>query len=267
MRVFASISPWLPWLKGFLSPLTVLEEKAAELYHLCLLEKPISAYRASEAVLGVEKGGKALGELHDHLLKQGFQKRLQKPGDGEDSRPVYFREDLGALSFVCPQIRPHQKHSSAGLAAFPDKRASFLMENTHSVNVAYLGCDYEVRVPQVGRFILDQGSQLKVGRRFERAPIYQSSQRLLLILDLLVSNEELVEEMLNDFLEIRPPSLVQEFLENLRKNGPGSVLWDSTERLYLERHPGSKTVFLTSWYWKFLPSATRFMEKHKERTS
>jgi hypothetical protein len=54
---------------------------------------------------------------------------------------------------------------------------------------------------------------------------------------------------------------LKEFVENLRQNGPGSVIWDSTQKLYLERYPGSKIVDLTSWYWKFIPYVTRALER------
>lgn len=146
----------------------------------------------------------------------------------------------------------------------PDKRAAFLLENPHFVDVPYLGQNYEVFIPQVGRFILDKGLGLKTGRFLDPDKVYESSQSLLMILDLLVAHEELQEEALNDFLEIRPPALVKEFLRLLKQNGPGSVLWDSAQKLYLERYPGSKIVTLTKWYWNFLPHASRFLEKQED---
>ena len=71
------------------------------------------------------------------------------------------------------------------------------------------------------------------------------------ILDLLVENEEFEEEALNDLLEIRPPALVRELRDNLKENGPGSILWESAQRLYLDLYPNVKAVKLTSWHWKF----------------
>ncbi len=263
MRVFASISPWLPLLKDHLSSLVVLEEKAAELYHLSLLEKPAASHRSKEAVLGVAQGGRAFQSLHDHLARQGFQRRSLSQVDAVLATTGYFREDLGSIRFICPLLRPNQKPASRGLAAMPNKRAAFLVENPHFVDVPYLGKNYEVFVPQVGRFILDKGLELKTGRFLNPDKVYESSQNLLIILDLLVAHEDLQEEALNDFLEIRPPALVRDFLRLLKKNGPGSVLWDSAQRLYLERYPGSKIVTLTKWYWDFLPHATRFLEKQE----
>jgi hypothetical protein len=264
LGVFASISPLLPLLNHFLSSLVVLEEKAAELYHFSLLEKSVSPHRTKRILLGVEKYGEALRELHDHLLNQGFQQRSKKPDLSKELMPFYFREDLGILKFICPQVKPNQKPTLRGLAAMPNKSVSFLLENTHSVEISYLGNNYEVQIPQVGRFILEKGLGLKTGRHLNSNRIFESAWNLLIILDLLVLCEELQEEALNDFLEIRPPGLVVDFLENLRQNGPGSVVWDSAQKLYLERYPGSKIVSLTTWYWKFLPYASRFLEKQKD---
>ncbi len=264
MRVFASISPWLPLLKGYLPSLVVLEEKAAELYHLSLLEKPAASHLTKEAVLGVSQGGRAFQSLHDHLVRQGFQRRSLGRGDATQAINGYFREDLGSLRFICPALRPNQKPANRGLTAIPDKRTVFLLENPHFVDVPYLSENYEVFIPQVGRFILDKGLELKTGRFLNPDKVYESSQNLLMILDLLVAHEELQEETLNDFMEVRPPALVKEFLRLLKQNGPGSVLWDSAQRFYLERYPGTKIVTLTKWYWDFLPHAARFMEKQKK---
>ena len=231
------------------------------------MEKPVSAYSSREAVFGVESGGRSKQNLHDHLLKQGFYRTFPMKNPGQFVYPCYSREDLGIIKFVCPKVRFNQKVSAQGLAAFPDKRSSFLLENPHSVDVSYLGIHYEVLLPQVGRFILDKGLQLSTGRYLNPIKIYESAQNLLIILDLLVSSDELQEEALNDFLEIRPPGLVQEFLQLLKENGPGSVIWDSAQKLYLERYSRSRIVTLTKWYWKFLPSAARFLEKQKDSES
>ncbi len=126
--------------------------------------------------------------------------------------------------------------------------------------MSYLGIQYEVLLPQVGRFILDKGLQLSSGRFLNPNKIYESARNLLIILDLLVANDDLQEETLNDFLEIRPPALVKEFFRILKENGPGSVIWDSAQKFYLERYSESRIVTLTKWYWKFLPSAARFLK-------
>lgn len=263
MRVFASISPWLPLLKDHLASFVVFEEKAAELYHISLLEKPAASHRTREAVLGIRKDGKTGQILHDHLIKNGFRKRSLTVGDFEGAYRGYFREDLGNIRFVCPQNRQGQKPNGRGLSALPDKRTAFLLESPHSVDVPYLSQAYEVLIPQVGRFILDKGLGLKMGRFLDPERIYESSQGLLMILDLLVTHPELQEEAMDDFLEIRPPALIREFLQLLKEQGPGSVLWDSAQRLYLERYPGSKIVTLTKWYWEFLRNLTRLVEQQK----
>jgi hypothetical protein len=263
LRVFASISPWLPLLKDYLASLVVLEEKAAELYHFSLLERPAISHRARETVLGMWKDGKSSRPLHDHLVRYGFQKRSIITGDIFGSPNGYFREDLGSVRFICPQTRPNQKPANRGLSAIPDKKTALLLENPHFVDVSYLGQNYEVLIPQVGRFILAKGLELKTGRFLNSDRVYESAQNLLMILDLLVTHEELQEEALNDFLEIRPPALVKELLQLLKQNGPGSVLWDSAQKFYLERYPGSKIVSLTKWYWEFLPRAAKFLEKQK----
>lgn len=241
----------------------MLEEKAAELYHLSLLEKPSISHRLKETVLGVWKDGKSSRPLHDHLIRHGFQRRSVIISDVIGSSNGYFREDLGIIRFICPQTRQNQKPVNQGLSAMPDKKAVLLLENPHFVDVSYLGINYEVFIPQVGRFILGKGLELKTGRFLNANKVYESAQNLLMILDLLATHEDLQEEALNDFLEIRPPVLVKELLQLLKRNGPGSILWDSAQRFYLERYPGSKIVTLTKWYWEFLPRAARFLEKQK----
>ncbi len=241
-----------------------MEEKAAELYHLSLLEKPVSFHRSQESVFGVESGGRSKQKLHDHLLKQGFHRVSKKTEGSQIVYPCYSREDLGRVQFVCPRLRFDQKASTHGLAAFPDKRLGLLLENPHFVDVAYLGVQYEVLLPQVGRFIIDKGLQLSTGRFLNPMKTYESAQNLLIILDLLVAHDELQEEAMNDFLEIRPPGLVKEFLQLLKENGPGSVIWDSAQKLYLERYSQSKIVTLTKWYWGFLPYAARFLKKQED---
>ncbi len=260
MRVIASIGPWLPLLKDFLPYLVILEEKAVELYHFSLLEKPVASYRSTDVVIGVTKGGKTFQKLHDRLMERGFQRKFRKFGSNPNM-PTYFRGDLGTLKFMCPQIKSNQKPAAQGLCAYPNRRVSLLLENPYAVHVPYLGDKYEVWIPQTGRFILDKGLRLSEGRDLDNERIYESSRDLLLILDLLVSNEVLQEEVINDFQEIRPPGLVWEFMENLKRNGPGTVIWESAQKLYLERYPEAKIVSLTRWYWKFIPYVIRSLDK------
>jgi hypothetical protein len=251
-------------LENFLPSLIILEEKAVELYHFSLLEKPTSSHRAQDVVVGVAKGGKTLQKLHDHLIRQGFQRRIRRSGNDRAGLPVYYRGDIGTIQFVCPQVRANQKPTAYGLTAVPDKRISLLLENPHAVDVPYLDRNYEVWIPQVGRFILDKGLQLSTGRHFNPDRVYESARGLMMILDLLVSHDELQEEVVNDLVEIKPPVLVREFLENIKENSPGTVIWDSAQKLYLERYPNVRIVTLTRWYWKFLPYAARYLAESKK---
>ena len=173
------------------------------------------------------------------------------------SEPAYSREDLGTVRFYFPQLRAGQKASSSGLAALPDKWVGFLMENPHAVDVPYLGRNFEVWVPQVGRFILQKGLQLGIGRGLDPDKVYEAAHNLLMVLELLVPHAELQEEALNDMAEIRPPGLARDFLSRLKDNGPGGLVWDSAQKLYLQRHPHAKPVVLTKWYWNFIPAAAR----------
>jgi hypothetical protein len=135
------------------------------------------------------------------------------------------------------------------------------------VDVHYLGRTYEVLVPQVGRFILGKGLGLKIGRQLNPKQIFDCAQDLMGLWDLLVPHEELQDECLDDFLEIRPPALIKEFIRLLKQNGPGTILWESAQRLYLQRHLNSKIVDLTRWHWNFLPSVVRLLEKPKDPAS
>ncbi len=253
MRSSPSISHWLPWLKDFLSSLVLIEEKAAELYHFSLLNKNFAYSWAKEPFFGIDGGSKISRRLHLHLLKHGFQKKNHNIFDDELPIPSYFREDLGFLHFIKPQIRPQQKPSGSGLYCLPGKNVSLVLENPNSVEVKYLDHSYEVRIPQVGRFILSRGLKLNVGRSLKESRVYSAVRNLTLILDLLATSMDLQNETIDDLQEVRPPILLREFLVNLKNNGPGSIVWESAQKLYLETHPGSKAVLLTSWYWKFLP--------------
>jgi len=251
MRLVATISPWLPWLKSILSYSVLLGGKAAELYYSSILEKPLPPLLARETVLGMVGGGKASRGFHEHLLHQGFQPHFLTQG-GIRTRPAYFREDLGYLEFRCPETRNRNKPYREGLLAVPDPNTGLLLEDPHEVELKYLGRKYSVHIPQTGRFVLAQA--LNLGR-FPGAGAdgaYQSSQCLTIIFFLLVLNPELEEEALNDLAEVKPASLVRQFRQNLKEHGPGTPAWEAGQRFFLELFPETKAVEITSWYWKFL---------------
>ncbi len=251
MRASASVSPWLPWLKPFLPSMVLLGGNAAELYHSSLLGRPIPPLLIKDTIFGVEKAGKKSAALHEHLIKLGFQKKNEKTEVPEASVPVYRRGDLGTIRFVFPQKKSGQPAASAGLAAAPEKGLEILLENPHSVEVKYLDQSYDVYIPQIGRFVLANGLKVKILKKSDPRDIYRAAMHFIHILDLLVENEDFEEEALNDFLEIRPPALLREFRDNLKENGPGSILWESAQKLYLNLYPNVKAVKLTSWHWKF----------------
>lgn len=264
MRATATISSWLPWLKPFLPRLVLLEEKAAELYHLSLLGKAFAPSLHAQTVFGTEKAGKSMEQLHLHLLQQGFQKRSLQDTQSFNNGQVYFRGDLGFLRFVIPQVKSRQKPPRVGLAVQPSRKALLLLENPHAVEVKYLGASYEVQIPQVGRFILAEGLELKTESRNNPLDIFESAKSLALIMDLLAQNDDLQKEALNDLAEIRPPALLREFKENLRRHGPGSILWESAQKLFDQNHPGTPRVVLTRWYWKFLPILSKTLLSLRE---
>jgi hypothetical protein len=264
MRATATIASWLPWLKDFLPQLILLEEKAAELYHFSLLGKALVSSTQTQTVFGIEKASGGLAKiLHRHLTRKGFLKR-NISGEREFSDTLYFRGDLGYLRFVFPQVKPRQKATRSGLAAQPSRKAQLLLENPHAVEVKYLNASYEVFIPQVGRFILAEGLELKTGSRNNSGKIFESAKSLALIMDLLVQNEDLQKEALNDFLEIRPPVLLREFQENLRQHGPGSILWESAQKLFGQSHPETPGVVLSTWYWKFFPILSKTLVSLRE---
>ncbi len=266
MRATATIASWLPWLKPFLPHLVLLEEKAAELYHLSLMGKTLVPSIQAQTVFGMEKGGGTFGRsLHQHLIGRGFHKR-HISDEKVYSDSLYFRGDLGYLRFVFPPHKPRQKAPRSGLAAQPSRKAQLLLENPHAVEVKYLDSSYEVKIPQVGRFILSEGLELKTGPQTGPEKIFECAKSLALIMDLLVLNDDLQMEALNDFSEIRPPALLREFQKNLRRNGPGSILWESAHKLYSQSHPETPGVHLTSWYWKFIPVLTKTLSNLREES-
>lgn len=267
MRVFASITPWLPWLKPFLPSLVLLGGKASELYHGSLLGKSIPSLLVKDTIFGLERAGKKSQNIHDHLLRLGFQKKTEKTNRGKPNFLLYHREDLGSLCFMFPQIRSSQSSTSNGLLANPDKGLELLLENPHSVEVKYLDQIYEVRIPQVGRFVLNHGLKLRLKKKFDPKEIYLTAMQLIFILDLLAGNKELQDEALNDFFEIRPPVLLREFRDNLKQNGPGSILWESAQKLYFNLYPTAKIVQLNSWYWEFQKEIAKVIQQSKTDSS
>jgi hypothetical protein len=117
----------------------------------------------------------------------------------------------------------------------------------------------------VGRFILAEGVELRVGSQKHSGQIFESAKSLALIMDLLAQNEDLQSEALNDFSEIRPPALLREFQENLREHGPGTVLWESALKIYKQSHSGIPGVILSSWYWEFMPLLAKTLAQLRER--
>jgi hypothetical protein len=251
LRVTASVASWLPWLKPFLPSMVLLGGNASELYHSSLLGNPIPPLLIKEKIFALEKVGKKSAVIHEHLIKAGFQRKNEKIEASGLVVPVYYREDLGAARFVFPKTRPGQSASSSGLAASPEKGLEILLENPHSVEVKYLDQSYDVYIPQIGRFVLANGLKARAPRKASPSDLYQAAMHFVYIMDLLVEHEEFEEEALNDLLEIRPPALVRELRDNLKENGPGSILWESAQRLYLDLYPNVKAVKLTSWHWKF----------------
>lgn len=199
MRVTATISAWLPCLSAFLSQLVLLEDKAAELYHLSLLGKKLVPPNPSPAIFGLEKGGGVIGrQLHHHLIQQGFVKRHKTDTEGF-SDSGYFRGDLGHIKFVFPQSKPRQKATRSGLAVQPSRKAQWLLENPHCVEVKYLDTRHEVQIPQVGRFILAEGIELRAGAQKHPDRIFESAKSLASIMDLLVQNDDLQKRGIERF--------------------------------------------------------------------
>ena len=264
MRLVPSIGPWLPGLRDLLSEAVLLGGKAAELYYFSILEKPTPALLVRETRFGVEKGGKSMQPLHDSLVKQGFQRRTITTAGPNPPLPLYHREDLGFLEFTCPDRGILKNPYTTGLPAVPDPWVHLLLEDPHEVGIKYLNEDYSVRIPQTGRFILVNGLQLKVGPKAPPERHFRAAQSMVLILYLLVLHEDLREEALNDLLHVRPSSLIREFQQNMKDNGPGTAVWESAQKSFLELFPEAKAVQLTTWYWKFLPALGKVMKEQKE---
>lgn len=263
MRLVASIAPWLPWIKNILPHSVLLGGKAAELYYFSILEKPTPGLLVKETILGMEKGGKAFKVFHEHLASQGFQRKLVSDSRHEKSIPLYHREDLGFLEVRCPEKAKRKNPYSEGLSAVPDPWVKLLLEDPHIVDLKYMGESYSVRIPQTGRFILINGLQLGTRKRAQLEEQYRASQCLVLILYLLVLHEELREEALNDLVQVKPASLIREFQQNLKDNGPGTALWEGAQKFFLELFPEVKAVQITSWYWKFLPALSKVLKEQK----
>jgi hypothetical protein len=263
VRLVASIAPWLPWIKDILPHSVLLGGKAAELYYFSILEKPTPPLFVKDTVLAVEKGGNPLKAFHQHLLHQGFQRRMFSSPHQEKSIPLYHREDLGFLEFRCPDKGTLRNPYLTGLSSIPDPWVKLLLEDPHVVELKYLGQGYSVRIPQTGRFVLVNGLQINPTKREGLEAHYRASQSLVLILYLLVLHAELREETLNDLLQVKPGSLIKEFQQNLRAAGPGSAVWEAAQKFFLELFPDVKGVQLTTWYWKFLPELTKVLEEQR----
>jgi hypothetical protein len=264
MRLVPSIGPWLPGLRDLLPQTVLLGGKAAELYYFSILERPTPALLVRETKFGVEKGGKAMQPAHESLIRQGFQRRTMTTLGAKTALPLYHREDLGPLEFICPDRGILKNPYTTGLAASPDPLVHLLLEDPHEVGIKYLNEDYSVRIPQTGRFILVNGLQLKLGPKAPPESHFRASQSMVLILYLLVLHEDLREEALNDLLHVRPASLIRDFQQNMKDNGPGTAVWEAAQKTFLELFPESKAVQLTTWYWKFLPALTKVLKDQKE---
>ena len=265
MRLVPSIAPWLPWVQSLLPHCVLLGGKAAELYTFSILEKPTPTLLTKETVLGVEKGGNALKAFHEHLITQGFQRRTVSMDYQAKSIPLYYREDLGSLEFRCPEKGKLKNPYFNGLSAVPDPTVKLLLEHPQVVELKYMGKRYSARIPQTGNFILVNGLQIGRDRKDKPEARYKASQRLVLILYLLVLYDELREEALNDLVQVKPSSLIREFQLALRENGPGTAVWEGAQKFFLELFPEVKGVQLTSWYWKFLPELSKVLVEQKSQ--
>lgn len=259
----ASIAPWLPWIKSILPHSVLLGGKAAELYYFSILERPTPGLLVKETILGMQKGGKPFKAFHEHLLSQGFQRKMVLGTSRSKTAPLYHREDLGFLEIRCPDKGALKNPYLKGLSAIPDPYAELLLEDPHVVDIKYVGQRYSVRIPQTGRFILVNGLQMVSRKRNDLEAQYRASQCLVLILYLLVSHAELREETLNDLVQVKPASLIKDFQKNLKENGPGTAVWEGAQKFFLELFPGTKAVELTSWYWKFLPALSKVLREQK----
>ena len=220
----------------------LLGGKAAELYYYSILEKPTPGLLTKETILGMEKGGKAFKAFHEHLLSQGFQRKMVSGSLQKKTIPLYHREDLGFLEIRCPEKGALKNPHINGLSAIPDPYVKLLLEDPHLVELKYMGQRYSVRIPQTGRFILINGLQIRNAKNASLEARYHSSQCFVLILYLLVFHRELQEEALNDLVQVKPSSLIREFQRNLKETGPGTAVWEGTQKFFLELFPEVKVV-------------------------
>jgi hypothetical protein len=262
LRAHASVSPWLPILEPYLDHLVLLGGRASELYHLALMERRAPSHPESWTYWGVDRGGSHPPGLAEHLARQGFKKRTADTPSAFQG-PAFQRADLGWIQFLCPKVRGHQKPSARGLGAVPETYVHLELEEPHPVEVTYLGKPYEVRIPAAGRFALAHALRLPPGDRTPSEALYAAARSLGWLLELLAQNQELEEEALGELLEVRPPVLLRDFRERLRRHGPGSALWSSALKLLESSGSGVKTVALESWYWKFLPKLVKLEEERR----
>ncbi len=261
MRTSASIAHWLPYLGKYLENLVLLEDGASELFRLSLLGKKLISSRLTEPIWGYQDIHYPFKPFHEHLLKQGLKKARNQNVYGLKADCVYYREDLGKILFIISRGVKNGVSDSNVVKGGAKYKVSFLMENTHSVEVKYLNHHFDVKVPQVGRFILEKGLRLKRNRIIKPALIFWLARDLTNIMELMINHRELQNEALMDMSEIRPSSLIKQFLTNLKSNGPGSVVWESAQKLFLENHPNEKIVLVTSWYWKFLTQVSQLLRE------
>ncbi len=257
LRSVASIASWLPILKPFLPNLTLLEGKAAELYHLSILEKPIPTLLVRETFFGIDRSQSSMKEIHDHLIQQGFARRSSV--SRLEGRKIlgYHREDQGEVLFFTPPGKMKRGCTETGLAALVDPHVGITLQETHNAEVGYLGKTYEVNIPAPGRFLLYSGLKVKLGQKVTAREMYVAARHFVLIMDLFVSSPELREEALNDLTAIRPPALLKELRDNLKQQGPGAAVWESAQKLFRELNPVLKVVKLESWYWDFMKELSK----------
>lgn len=262
LRAHASVSPWLPLLEPHLDDLVLLGGRASELYHLALMERRAPSHPEAWTFWGVEKAGSYPPGLAEHLLQQGFRKRMPE-APGSFPGPAFHRADLGWLQFLCPKVRGHQKPSARGLGAVPEPYVHLELDEPHPVEVTYLSKPYSVKIPAAGRFALAHALRLPSGDKTPPEGLYAAARSLGWLLELLGRNQELEEEALGELLEVRPPALLREFRDRLRRHGPGSTLWSSAVKLLESAGSGAKPVALESWYWKFLPKLAKLEEERR----
>ncbi len=251
----------MPYLEEYLNNLILLEDGASELFRLSLLGEKFISSPLAEPIWGYKNVNHPFKAFHDHLLKRGLKKARNPNVYGIKVDCVYYREDLGKILFVISRSHKNGDIDSKIVKGGIKNKVSFLSQNPHSVEVKYLDRHFDVNVPQVGRYILEKGLRLKENQIIKPGLIFWLARDLTNIMELMICHRELQDEALMDMSEIRPPSLINQFLANLKSNGPGSVVWESAQKLFLENHPKEKIVLVTGWYWKFLTQVSQLLRE------